>query len=326
MGIQGTIGQKGKKGLKGNVGDTGAPGQAIQGPRGLQGAMGPVGMKGEKGSQGLTGKQGPVGPIGRTGMPGPRGTVGNPGINGLRGSPGPKGAKGATPTSEIEQLRKELSELKEHVIYSRCQCSCLLKLNPSLASGVYSIIGPQNKFIQVYCDMDTDGGGWTVFQRRQDGSVDFYRGWNDYKNGFGNINGEFWLGLDYIHWLLSLSKSGNELRVDLEDRQGNKAYAKYSTFSVGDESTKYVLGVSGYSGDAKDRLDYHNGMKFSTKDQDNDLYHSESCAVTRHGAWWYDHCAHSNLNGDYHKKTIIDGIRWVLFPLLKFSEMKFRSV
>ena len=65
--------------------------------------------------------------------------------------------------------------------------------------------------------MDTDGGGWTVFQRRQDRSVDFYREWNDYKRRFGNLNVEFWLGFDYIHWLLSLSPTGNELRVDLGD-------------------------------------------------------------------------------------------------------------
>ena len=191
---------------------------------------------------------------------------------------------------------------------------------------MYSILGPLNQVSQVYCDMDTDGGGWTVFQRRQDGSVDFYRGWNDYKNGFGNIDGEFWLGLDYIHWLLSLSKSGNELRVDLGDSQGTRVYAKYSNFSVGDESTKYVLGVSGYSGNANDAFGSHNGMKFSTKDQDNDV-DSRHCAISWHGAWWYNGCHYSNLNGGYHK-TSYDGIWWHYWKYepLKFSEMKFRSI
>ena len=174
--------------------------------------------------------------------------------------------------------------------------------------------------MRVYCDMDTDGGGWTVFQRRQDGSVDFYRDWNDYKRGFGNIGVEFWLGLDYIRWLLSLSESGNELRVDLGDGQGNRTYAKYSTFSVGDESTKYVLGVSGYSGNSADQLDYNNGQKFSTKDQDNDS--GISCAKERHGAWWYKNCTYSNLNGGYYR-TYLDGLRW--YGFVKFSEMKFRS-
>ena len=271
--------------------------------------MGPVGIKGEKGIQGLTGLQG---------IQGLKGLKGDKGDDGL---PGPKGSKGATPTSEIEELRNELSELKSRVMYKECHCSCLLKQNTSLVSGVYSIFSSQNQLIQVYCDMETDGGGWTVFQRRQDGSVDFNRNWTDYKNGFGNINGEFWLGLDYIHWLLSLSKSGNELRVDLGDSQGNRAYAKYSTFSVGDESTKYVLGVSGYSGNAGDSLAYHNGMKFTTKDQDNDLSVSGNCAIFYHGAWWYSGCYDSNLNEGY------QGIRWLHWKSesLKFSEMKFRS-
>ena len=78
--------------------------------------------------------------------------------------------------------------------------------------------------------METDGGGWTVFQRRQDGSVDFYRYWTDYENGFGNLTGEFWLGLSKIH---RLTKEGsNTLRVDLGDFEGNTAYANYSTFNV----------------------------------------------------------------------------------------------
>ena len=173
--------------------------------------------------------------------------------------------------------------------------------------------------------MDTEGGGWTVFQRRQDGSIDFYREWNDYRRGFGNIGVEFWLGLDYLHWLLSLSE--NELRVDLGDGKGSRSYAKYSTFNVGDESTEYVLSVSGYSGNAGDSLpiNYHNGKKFTTKDQDNDL-DTSNCAITWHGAWWYDNCHYSNLNGGYYR-TGGDGIWWNSWKTepLKFSEMKFRS-
>ena len=108
--------------------------------------MGPVGIKGEKGIQGLTGLQG---------IQGLKGLKGDKGDDGL---PGPKGSKGATPTSEIEQLRNELSELKNRVFH--CPCSCLLKKNSSLVSGVYSVRDLQNQFIQVYCDMETDGGGW----------------------------------------------------------------------------------------------------------------------------------------------------------------------
>ena len=63
--------------------------------------------------------------------------------------------------------------------------------------------------------METDGGGWTVFQRRQDGSVDFYRNWTDYEDGFGNLTGEFWLGLGKINCLTK--EQSNTLRVDLGD-------------------------------------------------------------------------------------------------------------
>ena len=94
--------------------------------------------------------------------------------------------------------------------------------------------------------MTTNGGGWTIFQRRIDGSVDFYLGWDDYKKGFGNLNGEFWLGLDKIH---RLTESGqNVLRVDLEDFQNSRGYAHYSTFAVGNEIEKYKLTVGCYSG------------------------------------------------------------------------------
>lgn len=99
---------------------------------------------------------------------------------------------------------------------------------------------------EVFCDQKTDRGGWTVFQRRRDGSVDFYRAWNEYKNGFGNLNGEFWLGLDKIH---RLTVHGDyKLRVDLEDFEGNKAYAEYSSFGVTSEKAKYVLSLGSYSG------------------------------------------------------------------------------
>ena len=96
--------------------------------------------------------------------------------------------------------------------------------------------------------METDGGGWTVFQRRQDGSVDFYRNWTDYEDGFGNLTGEFWLGLGKINRLTK--EQSNTLRVDLGDFDGNTSYAQYTTFSVGDSTTEYILTVGGYSGTA----------------------------------------------------------------------------
>ncbi len=99
---------------------------------------------------------------------------------------------------------------------------------------------------EVFCDHNTAGGGWTVFQKRRDGSVDFYRGWDDYKRGFGHLNGEFWLGLDKINRLTV--SSSNKLRVDLEDVPGKTAFAEYSSFAVATETNKYRLSLGSYSG------------------------------------------------------------------------------
>ena len=195
-------------------------------------------------------------------------------------------------------------------------------------SGIYNIQPDNQPIFQVYCDMETDGGGWTVFQRRMDGSVDFYRNWTDYQQGFGNLSGEFWLGLDKIHRLTS---NATELRVDMRDFEGNSAYAQYTSFSVGDAASKYILSVSGYSGTAGDSLAPQNGQKFSTRDQDNDAA-SGSCAQTYKGGWWYNNCHYSNLNGLYHggsHSSYADGVNWGTWKgynySLKFTEMKVRQ-
>ena len=111
--------------------------------------------------------------------------------------------------------------------------------------GVYNIDPDGLGTFKVWCDMK-HAGGWTVFQRRQDGSEDFYRGWSDYKVGFGDVNGEFWLGLDKLH---RLSNSGqNILRIDLMDFDGSAAYAKYGSFSVASEADNYELNVDSFEG------------------------------------------------------------------------------
>ena len=165
--------------------------------------------------------------------------------------------------------------------------------------------------------METDGGGWTVFQRRQDGSVDFYRSWTDYEDGFGNLNGEFWLGLSKIHRLTQ--EGSNTLRVDLKDASNNAAYAQYSTFSVGDNTTEYTLTVGGYSGTAPNSLADHNGRKFTTRDNDNDNDGGNNCAEADNGAWWYNNCSRSSLNARY-----TTDYYWASFSSLRFSEMKTR--
>ena len=116
----------------------------------------------------------------------------------------------------------------------------------SRSDGIYTIAPDNHGSFQVRCDMTTDGRGWTVFQRRFDGSQDFYLNWTDYQEGFGDLNGEFWLGLDKIH---RLSMSGQDvLRIDMEDFDDGTRYAKYSSFAVASEAEKYQLTVSDYSG------------------------------------------------------------------------------
>ena len=112
---------------------------------------------------------------------------------------------------------------------------------------MYTIKPDNLSAFDVFCDQTTAGGGWTVFQKRLDGSVDFYLNWSDYKVGFGDLNGEFWLGLDNIHRLTS--DNNGMLRVDLEDFEGNTAYAEYNKFGVMSENNMYKLMLGSYSGD-----------------------------------------------------------------------------
>ena len=171
-------------------------------------------------------------------------------------------------------------------------------------------------------------GGWTVFQSRMDGSVDFYRNWTDYIAGFGQLKGEHWLGLEKLV-CLTTRRPRTELRVDLADYKGNYKYAQYSFFSVGNNATNYRLDIAGYNGTAGDSLAYHNGMPFTTKDRDNEQYSIGNCAISWKGAWWYNNCHHSNLNGLYRSGLSgAQGINWLHFInqefSLKFAQMKLR--
>ncbi|XP_033645327.1 ficolin-2-like [Asterias rubens] len=200
-------------------------------------------------------------------------------------------------------------------------------------SGVYTIkpLDSGEPFM-VYCDMETDGGGWTVFQRRQDGSVKFYRLFVKYSRGFGNLEGEFWLGNDNLHRLTDQGEY--ELRVDLSDFENESSYAYYDSFSIADESDKYRLNLGSFNSlsTAGDSLSYHNNCQFSTKDLDNDNYSSDNCAQHFRGSWWYNNCHQSNLNGLYFHGANTEfgnGIIWNAWKgylySLKTSEMKIRA-
>lgn len=195
-------------------------------------------------------------------------------------------------------------------------CSDYYKMGKRL-NGVYQIMpDPKNKTFEVFCDMESMGGGWTVVQRRKDGSINFNRTWDEYKNGFGNLSGEFWLGNDRLHLL---SKSSNMmLRIELEDFKGVKEFANYDQFYVANEYLKYKLSVSGYSGTAGDALlfskQYNHDQKFfTTPDKDNDRYPSGNCGAYYSSGWWFDACMSANLNGKYYEKEykgVRNGIFW----------------
>uniref|UniRef100_A0A8V5GJP7 Uncharacterized protein n=1 Tax=Melopsittacus undulatus TaxID=13146 RepID=A0A8V5GJP7_MELUD len=174
--------------------------------------------------------------------------------------------------------------------------------------------------LRVFCDMDTDGGGWLVFQRRQDGGTDFWRGWDEYERGFGNVSGEFWLGNAALHALTSSSRT--ELRVDL--RSGpDAAFAHYRDFHVDGPGQHYGLRLGAYSGTAGDALSYHAGSPFSTRDRDP-RGRPRPCAVAYMGAWWYHNCHYANLNGRYGTPLHHQVLQWGFEFSIPFTEMKLR--
>ena len=176
--------------------------------------------------------------------------------------------------------------------------------------------------------METDKGGWIVLQRRvPNGTVNFYRGWREYEEGFGDLDSEFWYGLRNIHCLTT--RESVKLRIDLQDEQGNKLTWVYQQFRVDGPDQKYRLhigqGTVTPSG-IRDALAYHNNMNFSTFDRNNDQ-NSGNCAASYKGGWWYNSCHNANLNGQHTasnqvKRVVwLNGGKWVYYPSV---EMKMR--
>ncbi|KAM3623282.1 uncharacterized protein V6R79_009585 [Siganus canaliculatus] len=171
----------------------------------------------------------------------------------------------------------------------------------------------------VYCEIDNFGRGFTVIQRRRDGSLDFGKNWNQYKNGFGHLSPddttEFWLGNEKIHLLTTSTNMPTVLRIELVDWEGKTRYADYNMFRIGSEADKYRLTYGYYfggdAGDAFDGYDFgddpsdkfytvHNGMQFSTSDSDNDKYDG-NCAQQDGSGWWMNRCHAAHLNGKYYQ-------------------------
>ncbi|OCT85829.1 fibroleukin [Xenopus laevis] len=196
-------------------------------------------------------------------------------------------------------------------------------------NGIYTIQPiPLKQPFEAYCDMVTDGGGWTVFQRRQDGSVDFNRTWQDYKQGFGNLQGEHWLGNENVHSLTRLGQ--HNLRIELEDWYGVKRHAVYRKFKLASEQNKYRLTAREYQGNAGNALSYsrnynHDNKHFTTHDSDNDNYPSGNCGMYYGAGWWFDTCLASNLNGKYYRgrySGVTNGIYWGTWYILTDKRTK----
>nr|DBA21636.1 TPA: hypothetical protein GDO54_018245 [Pyxicephalus adspersus] len=254
-----------------------------------------------RGCPGLPGSPGQKGEAGTAGMKGKEGEKGSQGTAGKAGPPGEKDAK---------------------------NCKELLKQGFTL-SDWYTIYPDGQTPIKVLCDMHSDGGGWIVFQRRYDGSVDFFRDWNSYKKGFGSRLTEFWLGNDNLHMLTS---SGTwELRIDLLTFDNVKHFAKYVSFQILGETEKYKLLLGAFTeGTAGNSLATHANMPFSTKDNDSS---AAKCSSLYKGGWWYNSCHQANLNGLYlmgQHDSYADGINWDtgkgVHYSYKMSEMKIRPV
>ncbi|XP_059171328.1 fibrinogen-like protein A [Physella acuta] len=181
---------------------------------------------------------------------------------------------------------------------------------------------------QTWCDTVTDGGGWVVIQRRISGGVDFNRTWNEYKEGFGSISGDFWLGNDLISQLTM--KGYNELRFDMKYK-GKDYYSVYSGFKVENEAALYKMRYSLCTGgNVKDDFFLNSAMNFSTKDRDNDLFSNLNCALYNLGGFWWNACGEVNVNGVWASKEFGKEMGWYnitgRYNSLEFVEMKVRLI
>ncbi|XP_010082066.1 PREDICTED: angiopoietin-related protein 3 [Pterocles gutturalis] len=163
------------------------------------------------------------------------------------------------------------------------------------SSGVYTIKPNGSEAFDVYCEMKF-GSAWTVIQNRVDGSLDFNQTWDAYENGFGDLNEEFWLGLNKTY---SITKQGDYiLRIELQDWKDNKRYIEYA-FSLGGPGTDYTLQLSRFSGSIPNALPEQTELRFSTADHGVDTTHNSNCPENYLGGWWHSECEETNLNGKY---------------------------
>ena len=229
-----------------------------------------------------------------------------------------------TVTNEATKLLPQLDKTSPSLPLQNTSCQKLLEAG-IVDSGVYTIYPDGfSDGLEVYCDMETDGGGWIVIQRRQDGSVDFNRNWAEYRDGFGDLSGEFWIGNENIRTLTE-SVTTWRLRVDLQDWKNKRAWAIYSGFQI--TGSYYTLQYNSYetrisTAGNVDSLLVHKGMRFSTGDRDHDKSHF-NCAGRYEGGWWFNDCHDSFLNGQYYQSTYnvpsAHGVQWYYWRNYPYS-------
>uniref|UniRef100_A0A4W5QMV4 Angiopoietin 2a n=1 Tax=Hucho hucho TaxID=62062 RepID=A0A4W5QMV4_9TELE len=260
--------------------------------------------------------------------------------------------RATTNSSALQRQQQELLETVNNLIYTISvpaggvnkptmmqdtpttypDCAALYK-SGNTDSGVYSLALPNTtQEIKAYCDMETEGGGWTVLQKRFDGRVDFHRTWKEYKMGFGNPSGEYWLGNEFVSILTN--QQPYVLRIQMMDWEENSGFSLYDQFSLGSEAEKYRIHLKGYSGTAgKISSLGQPGSDFSTKDADNDRCVCK-CSQLTTGGWWFDACGPSNLNGIFFQhgqnSNRFNGIKWYYWKgsgySLKSTTMMIRPV
>ncbi|XP_064554276.1 fibrinogen C domain-containing protein 1-like [Drosophila montana] len=198
--------------------------------------------------------------------------------------------------------------------------SCLTNKTEVQETKVYDI-----KTFSAPCDSDLAGPGWTVVQRRKDGSVNFNRSWNEYRLGFGDPQGEFFLGLEKLHLLTKTQP--HELFIYLKIFENETVFARYDNFLIGDESESFRIKSLGlYTGTAGNSLSSHIGMNFSTIDRDND-FSELNCASEWSSGWWFRKCLSCNLNGIYGVNYNYSDIKWNVLNIKKkafFVQMMIR--
>ena len=225
--------------------------------------------------------------------------------------------------ADDQYCSKLIDDIKNNCTASRPSISSCCELRTFLASGVYKTSkGTFDKSAETYCDMVTDGGGWTVIQRnKRYSSVSFDRPWTDYERGFGDLNTEFWYGLEEIH---CLTQRGHwEMRLDIQKTDKTWTYLHYNNFSVGSANDEYPLSLGGFTGVGSTDWFQRNGgnahgSKFSTTDNDNDKHTSDNCADSYNNGWWHDRCTYVAIN---YRSPSTSGHGSLLFTEMKIRPM-----